>query len=56
VNESGMIRTQMETHNRMEMVALLGTPCVTVTVNKVCKRTGLLNARKLLLCGNVERN
>jgi hypothetical protein len=27
VNESGMIGTQIGTHNRSEMVAVLGTPC-----------------------------
>jgi hypothetical protein len=28
VDESGMIRTQMETLNRSEIVAVYGTPCV----------------------------
>jgi hypothetical protein len=36
VDGSGIIRTQMGTHNRSEVVAVLGTPCaippVTVTV------------------------
>jgi hypothetical protein len=27
VDESGMIRTQMGTHNRSAIVAVLGTPC-----------------------------
>jgi hypothetical protein len=27
VDESGMIRNQMVTHNRSEVVAVLGTPC-----------------------------
>jgi hypothetical protein len=27
VDESGMIRTQMGTHNRSQIVAVLGTPC-----------------------------
>jgi hypothetical protein len=27
VDETGMIRNQMETHNRSEIVAVLGTPC-----------------------------
>jgi hypothetical protein len=28
VDESGMIRTQLETHSRSEMVTVLGTPCM----------------------------
>jgi hypothetical protein len=43
VDESGMIGTQMGTHNRSEMVVVLGTPCaippltVTMQLKKVVK-------------------
>jgi hypothetical protein len=35
VDESGMIKTQIGTHNTSEMVALLGTPCAIPPHNSI---------------------
>jgi len=40
VDESGMIRTQMGTHNISEMVAVLGTPCAIPSRNSNSKDNG----------------
>jgi hypothetical protein len=42
VDESGMIRTKMGMHNRLQMVAVLKTPCKIPSINSKSEQSALL--------------